>query len=288
MTIEKRPFGQTGHMSSAVIFGGAALWDVNQRTADKALELLLEYGINHIDVAPRYGNAELRVGNWMKKHRKNFFLATKTGERSYQGAKEEVFRSLDYLNTDQIDLIQLHSLTHPNEWEQVFGPQGALEALLEAQSSNLIKNIGITGHGWTAPAMHQKSLNKFRFDSVLMPWNWFASHHRNYPEEFNSLLAFCKKHKIAVQTIKGIARGPWAAGKDPTHTTWYQPIENASSIEKSVHWILGQPDIFLNSTGDLKILPMVLEAARTFSTKPNDDEMRTMSKKEGLTSIFGI
>ena len=107
MTIEKRPFGQTGHMSSAVIFGGAALWDVNQRTADKALELLLEYGINHIDVAPRYGNAELRVGNWMKKHRKNFFLATKTGERSYQGAKEEVFRSLDYLNTDQIDLMFL-------------------------------------------------------------------------------------------------------------------------------------------------------------------------------------
>ena len=128
MTIEKRRFGRTGHMSSAVLFGGAALGKSDQDEADQVLDLLFEFGINHIDTAPDYGDSELRIGPWMKKHRKDFFLATKTRERSYQKAREQIRRSLDRLCTDQLDLIQLHALIHPDEWEQALSSGGALEA----------------------------------------------------------------------------------------------------------------------------------------------------------------
>ena len=158
MKIEKRQFGSTGHLSSSVIFGAAALWDSDQSTADEVLDLLYQYGVNHIDTAPRYGDSEIRVGSWMLRHRKDFFLATKTAERDYNGAKEGLHRSLDRLKTDSVDLIQLHSLTHPNEWDQVFAPEGALEALLEAKEDGLTRYIGVTGHGWTAAAMHLRSL----------------------------------------------------------------------------------------------------------------------------------
>jgi aryl-alcohol dehydrogenase-like predicted oxidoreductase len=288
MNIPKRPFGQTGHMSSAVIFGAAALWDTNQKTADQTLELLLEFGINHIDVAPRYGSAEQRIGPWMREFRKNFFLATKTAERTYKKAKEELYRSLEYLQTDHLDLIQLHSLTHPDEWDTVFTPNGALEALIEAQEAGLVRCLGVTGHGWTAAAMHYRSLQQFQFDSVLLPWNWFAAHHRNYPFEFEKLLSFCKTNKIAVQTIKSVARGAWAAGTKKTHTTWYQPIEDKYSISQAVRWVLARPEIFLNSTGDLKILPIILEAASNLRHCPSNEEMNLMSKKLGLSTIFGL
>ena len=188
MAIEKRRFGNTGHKSSAVIFGAAALWNETQNTADKTLDLLLEYGVNHIDVAPGYGEAELRIGSWMHRYRKDFFLATKTIERSYKGTKELLMRSLDRLRTDKIDLVQLHNLTNPKEWEQAMGPDGALEALMEAKKDGIIKFIGVTGHGWTAAAMHQKSIENFKFDSILMPWNWFVANYRNYPRDFKNTI----------------------------------------------------------------------------------------------------
>ena len=193
MTIEKRMFGNTGHKSSAVIFGAAALWNETQDAADRILDLILEHGINHIDVAPRYGEAELRVGSWMHRYRKDFFLATKTAARSYRGAKEEIFRSLDRLKTDYIDLIQMHSLTHPDEWEQAFASEGALEALKEVRNEGLVKFIGVTGHGWTAPAMHKRSIERFDFNSILMPWNWLVAHYKNYPEDFQKTTELCIK-----------------------------------------------------------------------------------------------
>lgn len=288
MTIEKRPFGKTGHMSSAVIFGAAALKAADQATSDGVLDLLLEYGVNHIDTAPRYGDAELRIGPWMDRHRKDFFLATKTGERDYEGAKAEIHRSLDRLRTDHIDLLQLHALVYPDECRQALGEGGALDAVIEAREQGLIKYIGVTGHGWTVAAMHQQSLEKFDFDSVLMPWNWFAANHQLYNPDYQTTLAICKERNIAVQTIKGIARGPWAAGVKPNRETWYEPLEGEDSIRKSVHWVLGHPDIFLNSAGDVGLLPSVLKAADQFTEKPDDKEMLALCEREGLASLFGI
>ncbi|NQV99141.1 MAG: aldo/keto reductase [Rhodospirillales bacterium] len=275
-------------MSSAVIFGAAALGAVDQATADGVLDLLFEYGVNHIDTAPRYGEAELRIGPWMDKHRKDFFLATKTGARDYVGAKEEIHRSLDRLRTDHIDLLQMHALVYPDECRQVFAAGGALEALVEAREQGLVKYLGITGHGWTVAAMHQQSLEKFDFDSILMPWNWFAANHALYRPDYDATLALCKQRNVAVQTIKGIARGPWAAGVTPNRTTWYQPMENEAAIRTSVHWVLGHPDIFLNSAGDVSLLPAIFKAASELGSQPSDAAMAALRAEEGMASIFGI
>ena len=286
--IKKIKFGSTGHCSSVIIFGGAALWRESKQKSLETLDLLLKYGVNHIDVAPRYGKAEVRIGEWMREHREKFFLATKTDKRNYQDARTELHRSLDRLNTDHVDLIQLHSLTNPDDWSQVFENGGALEALIEARNQGLTKFIGDTGHGWTAPAMHRWSLKKFAFDSVLMPWNFFAANHRGYDKEFFKTLSLCKKNNIAVQTIKSIAKGPWAAGVAPNRKTWYQPYENENSVRKCVHWVLSTPDIFLNSVGDVDLLPMVLDAAKSFVKAPTYQEMQQVSDEEGMASIFGI
>lgn len=288
MAIEKRPFGRTGHMSSAVLFGGAALGRVDQGTADRVLELLFEYGVNHIDTAPSYGDSELRIGPWMDRHRDDFFLATKTRERGYEAAKSEIHRSLERLRTDRIDLIQLHALVHPDEWDRALSPGGALEAAVEAREEGLVRFIGVTGHGWTIAAMHRRSLERFDFESVLMPWNWFAAHHETYGPDFEATAALCAERKVAVQTIKSIARGPWAAGAVRNHTTWYQPLEQEEDIRRAVHWVLARPGIFLNSVGDVELLPAVLRAADELGAAPSDAVMAKLSDSAGLTSIFGL
>lgn len=288
MPIPKRPFGRTGHMSSEVIFGGAALWTADQATADRALDLLLEAGVNHIDTAPRYGDAELRIGPWMDRHRDAFFLATKVAERDAQGARDSLHRSLDRLRTDHVDLLQMHALTHPDEWDRAFAPGGALEALVEAREQGLVRFLGVTGHGWTAAAIHRRSLERFDFDSVLMPWNWVAANHPTYPADFERTVALCAERKVAVQTIKSLARGPWAAGMTRNRTPWYQPLENAEDIRVAVAFVLGRPDIFLVSTGDTEILPMLLAAAETRSEVPDTAAMTAMAERAGLATIFGL
>jgi aryl-alcohol dehydrogenase-like predicted oxidoreductase len=286
--IERRRFGRTGHMSSAVIFGAAALWEADQGTADRVLDLLLEHGVNHIDAAPRYGVAEQRIGPWMDRHRDDFFLATKTRSRDYPSARDDIRRSLDRLRTDRIDLIQLHGLTHPDQWEQALSPGGALEAAIEAREAGLVRFIGITGHGWTVAAMHRRALDRFDFDSVLLPWNWHFASHESYPAELEALLAVCRERDVAVQTIKAVARGPWPAGAAKSRTTWYQPLEDPGDIAQAVRWVLARPGIFLNSVGDVDLLPHVLEAAATAGPTPSDDDMRHLEQRAGLVSIFGI
>ena len=288
MTIQKRPFGKTGHYSSAVIFGAAALKNVDQKTADDTFEILLQYGVNHIDTAPRYGESEIRIGPWMDHHRDDFFLATKIDKWDYAGAKASLNQSLDRLRTDHIDLIQLHAFIYPDDCEQAFSDDGAIHALIEARENGLINHIGITGHGWTVAAMHRRNLERFPFDSVLMPWNWFAANHPYYRSDFDETLAYCRSRNIAVQTIKAIARGPWAAGATQEQNTWYQPLTEKAPIKDAVDWVLAEPDIFLNSVGDVNILPMVLEAADNLNTRPSDQVMRELAKKQGLVSIFGI
>ncbi len=288
MAIEKRPFGRTGHRSSAVIFGGAALKVADQGTADRVLDLLLEFGVNHIDTAPSYGDSELRLGPWMDRHRAAFFLATKTARRDREGAREEIRRSLERLRTDRIDLLQLHSLTHPDEWDRALSPGGALEAAVEARDEGLVRFIGVTGHGWSAAAMHRRSLERFAFDSVLMPWNWLCAQHAAYAADFETTAALCERRGVAVQTIKAVARGPWAAGAERSRATWYQPLEDGADIRAAVHWVLARPGIFLNSVGDVDLLPAVLRAADGPGAPPDDAVMAGLSERAGLSSIFGL
>jgi len=286
--IEKRRFGRIGHMSSAVLFGGAAIGAVDQGTADRVLDLLLEHGVNHIDTAAGYGNSELRIGPWMPRHRDDFFLATKTGERTYEGARDGIRRSLERLQTDHVDLIQLHALVHPDEWDQALSPGGALDAAVEAREEGLARHIGVTGHGWTIAAMHHRSLERFDFDSILMPWNWYAAHHETYPADFQRTLTLARERDVAVQIIKSVARGPWAAGADRIRTTWYEPLENEDDINTAVHWVLGLPDVFLNSVSDINLLPAVLRAAESLQAVPSDAAVAAMAERTGMASIFGI
>ena len=288
MAIETRPFGRTGHDSSVVIFGAAALARVDQATADRALELILNYGVNHIDTAARYGDSELRIGPWMNRHRSDFFLATKTGQRDYAAARTEIHRSLERLRTDHVDLLQLHALIHPDEWDQALSPGGALDAAIEAREEGLVRHIGVTGHGWNVAAMHRRSLERFDFDSVLMPWNWVAARHPTYASDFEVTAALCAERDVAVQTIKAVARGPWAAGADRNRSTWYQPLEGEEDIRQAVHWTLGRPGIFLNSIGDVDLLPAVLRAADELGPVPSDAAMGALSDRSGLSSIFGL
>jgi aryl-alcohol dehydrogenase-like predicted oxidoreductase len=285
--IERRPFGRTGHRSTVTLFGGAALAQVDQAAADRALEVLLRYGVNHIDTAARYGDSELRIGPWMARHRKDFFLATKTGSRTAREAREDIHRSLERLRVDHVDLIQLHSLWHPDDWDQAMGPGGALEAAIEARAQGLARFIGVTGHGWTIAAMHRRSLARFDFDSVLLPMNFFMARNERYRQSFEEILTTCRERNVAVQVIKSIARGPWAI-TERTHTTWYQPLEAQADIDRAVHWILGVPGIFINTVGDLSLLPKVLDAASRFERPPSDEEMTAMLGSSRMTSLFGL
>jgi len=283
--IEKREFGRTGHMSSATLFGAAALGKVTQSEADKVLELLLKYGVNHIDVAASYGDAELRIGPWMKAHRDDFFLATKTGERSYKKAKEEIHRSLERLQVDSVDLIQLHALVHPDEWDIAMGSGGALDAAIEAREQGLVRFIGVTGHGLNIAAMHKRSLAHFDFDSVLLPYNYILMENETYRSDFEEVLEMCAERKAAVQTIKSITRGPWAT-TPKVYNTWYQPLEDQADINVAVQWVLGRPNIFLNTVGDINLLPKVLDAASRLGERPSDEKMAAIVKNQSMTPLF--
>jgi aryl-alcohol dehydrogenase-like predicted oxidoreductase len=283
--ITKQPFGRTGHMSTRTIFGAAALSRVTQAEADRTLELLLEYGINHIDTAASYGDSEVRIGPWMSRHRQDFFLATKTGERTYQAARDQFHQSLERLQVDQVDLLQLHNLVDPQEWEVALGPGGALEAAIEARDQGLVRFIGVTGHGVTIAAMHKRSLEKFDFDSVLLPYNYPMMQNEQYVADFEALLALCQQRNVAVQTIKAITRRPWG-DQARSRATWYEPLENQADIDRAVHWVLGRPGIFLNTVGDIHVLPKVFDAASRFKTRPTEAEMAATLEHLGMAPLF--
>jgi aryl-alcohol dehydrogenase-like predicted oxidoreductase len=255
------PLGRTGHASSRLIFGAAALWNASQEEADRALEQLRAAGVNHLDAAASYGDAELRIGPWMERHRDDFFLATKTGERGYDAARTQIRRSLERLRSDRVDLIQLHNLVKEDEWEQALGPEGALRACVEAREEGLVRFIGVTGHGTRVAAMHLRSLERFPFDSVLLPYNPSMMRDHAYADDFERLLAVCAERAVAVQTIKSVARRRWPEGATPTHGTWYEPLTDPDAIAGAVRWALARPGIFVNSAGDLRLLGPMLRAA---------------------------
>jgi aryl-alcohol dehydrogenase-like predicted oxidoreductase len=283
--IPKIPFGRTGHDSTRAIFGAAGIGNVTQAQADRALEQLLAYGVNHIDTAASYGESELRIGPWMPSYRQDFFLASKTGDRTYQAAKDSIHRSLERLRTDHLDSIQLHNLVDPNEWETAMGPGGALEALIEARAEGLVRFIGVTGHGLTVAAQHRRALERFDFDSVLLPYSHVLMQNEQYARDFEALMLVCESRTVAVQTIKTITRRPW--GERPqTTATWYEPLEDQADIDKAVHWALARPGVFICTAGDVNIMPKVLEAANRMAERPSDTVMQSLLEQREMAPLF--
>jgi aryl-alcohol dehydrogenase-like predicted oxidoreductase len=280
--IDRIPFGRTGHQSSRVIFGGAALSEVSDSEADRALGQLLDYGVNHIDTSVTYGDSEKHIGRWMADHRSEFFLATKIDARTYGDAKEELERSLRDLRTDSVDLLQMHELVTQDEVDTFLGEDGAVHVLHEAKEKGLARFIGVTSHGWKAPTFHLRMLEAFDYDSVLLPFNFVLSTMEEYRPHFDRLRELCRQKNIAVQTIKSIARGPWERAPK-TRSTWYRPLEEQEDIDRAVHWVLGFPGLFLCSTGDLDLMPKVLDAADRFKAAPSRDEMEEMRSRLGMT-----
>ncbi len=287
--IAKARFGRTGHFSTRTIFGAAALFKANAEDADRTLDTLLRYGVNHIDTAADYGDSETLIGRWMRRHREAFFLATKTAARDHQGAKESIHRSLDRLRVDQVDLLQLHCLIDPNEWEQAMGPGGALEAALEAREEGLTRFIGVTAHEVVAPAVLLQSLQRFDFDTVLLPYNYPMMQNTDFAAGFEELVAECEKRDVPVQTIKAIARR-LRRDESTAYSTWCEPLTEQTDIEVAVHWVLGRPDVFFNTVGDVNLLPKVLDAASRHiaGERPTDEEMEELVARCGIERIFPV
>lgn len=279
------PFGSTGHNSTRTIFGAAALGWITQAEADPTLEVLLEHGVNHIDVAASYGDAELRLAPWLAQHPGTFFLATKTGKRDYAGAREEIRRSLDRLGVDHIDLLQLHNLVDVIEWEFALREDGVLQAAVEARDEGLVRFIGVTGHGLTVARMHRRSLERFPFDSVLAPYSYVQMRDPVYAADFEALAAICAVRGVALQTIKAISLAPWG-GRKQTASTWYEPLREQADIDLATHWVLSRQGVFLNTVGDVSLLPKVLDAASRFASRPPDTQLEALVAQRGLVPLF--
>jgi aryl-alcohol dehydrogenase-like predicted oxidoreductase len=285
MSLPRMAFGRTGHESTRLIFGGAALGSVTQDVADRALEVLLEHQINHIDVAASYGEAELRIAPWLARHPNTFFVGTKTGKRTASEAREELHRSLDRMKVDRVDLWQLHNLSDPIEWDRALSPGGAIDAAVEAREQGLVRFIGVTGHGAQIAATHRRSLARFDFDSVLLPYNFLTLQSEYYATNFNALQATCQERNAAVQTIKSCAYRPWS-GRDRSTSTWYQALEDQRDLDPAVHWAMGREGIFVITPSDVNLLPRVLDAAERFSARPSDAEMQELVKRLEMEPLF--
>jgi aryl-alcohol dehydrogenase-like predicted oxidoreductase len=289
--LEESDFGRTGHRSSRVIFGAAGLARVNQERAEEVLPILLEFGVNHIDTAAAYGDSELRLAPWLVDHRDQFFLATKTGDRDADAARASLERSLTRLGVDHVDLIQLHNLVEPEEWEQAHGPGGAVAALARARDEGLTRFIGVTGHGLRIAGMHRRSLERFDFDSVLLPYNFPLLQDPGFRADVDALLRMCAEQGVAVQTIKSVARRRWAPDYEGRRFSWYEPLDQGQALERAVRFVLGNRQLFLNSSSDLRLLRPTLEAAMSVGDEPGaggptDEEMARDLVDLGMRPLF--
>jgi aryl-alcohol dehydrogenase-like predicted oxidoreductase len=284
--IARAPFGRTGHESTRLIFGAAALFRASQDEADAVLDTLLEAGVNHIDAAASYGDAELRIGPWMTRHRDDFFLATKTGERDHAAARDQIRRSLERMRVDRVDLIQLHNLVKPAEWEHALGPDGALRAAVEARDEGLARFIGVTGHGTRVAAMHLRSLERFDFDSVLLPYTHTMMADPEYAADFDSLFTRCRERGVAVQTIKSAARRRWPQGTGADAASWYEPLRDEAALTRAVHWALAREGVFVNTSSDLSLLPTMLRAGARFEGAPEEAQMCADEGRLAISPLF--
>jgi aryl-alcohol dehydrogenase-like predicted oxidoreductase len=285
-------FGRTGHASTRVIFGAAALGSMRQERADEVLSLLLARGINHIDTAASYGDSELRVGPWMAEHRDRFFLATKTGDRTADAARASLERSLERLRVDQVDLIQIHNLVEPDEWDMAHGPGGAVEALARARDEGLARFVGVTGHGTRIARQHLRSLERFPFDSVLLPYSFVTLQDPAYRADVEELLAVCAERGVAVQTIKSVARRRWPADHEGPRFSWYEPLPaDDGALARAVRWVLADPQVFLNTSSDARLLPAILDAAEAAAEgagpeRPGGEQMRADVAAHDMRTLF--
>jgi len=283
--MEIRRFGRTGHMSTVAIFGAAAFWEISQEDADKVMEQVIEAGINHIDIAPSYGQAEERVGPWMPRERDRFFLGCKTTERTKQGAWDEMQRSLQRLQTESFDLYQCHAVTTMEELDAVTMKGGALEAFVEARERGLTKHIGITGHGVDAPKIYLEALRRFDFDSILFPLNFVQMANPEFRKHAEELIAICKTKDVGTMIIKTITKGPWGE-KEKTATTWYEPFDQMDEIQKAVNFALSYEVTGLCTAGDTRILPLVLKACENFKPMSLDEREKIMETGRQFEPLF--
>lgn len=272
--METRRFGRTGHMSTIAIFGGAAFGQISQEDADKVIEQVIEAGINHIDIAPSYGQAEERVGPWMPRERGRFFLGCKTMERTREGAWNEMQRSFKRLQTETFNLYQCHAITKMEELDAVTMKGGALEAFVQARDEGLVKYLGITGHGPETPQIFLEALRRFDFDSVLFPLNFVQLANPEYRKYAEELVETCEAKDIGTMVIKHITKGPWGE-KQHTATTWYEPFEDMDKIQQAVNFALSYDVTGLCTPGDTRILPLVIQACEHF-TRMSQPEMEEM------------
>jgi aryl-alcohol dehydrogenase-like predicted oxidoreductase len=280
------PFGRTGHLSTRALFGAAAFYDVDQPTADRTMDLIVERGVNHIDTASSYSKAELRLGPWLKDNRDSVFLATKTEQRTYHGARDELRRSLELMNVDNVDLWQMHILLDENDWKTAMGPGGALEAFVEARDEGLVKWLGVTGHGLDICKMHLRSLERFDFDTVLLPWNWTMSRNTEYAADFTRLHKLCMEKNVAFQLIKTVCHRSWREDENKTRDCWYKPLEDQGDLDAALHWAMGIEGSFINTVGDVRLLPRVLDAVADFDSVPSDEEIIRRAESGNWEPLF--
>ncbi|MGH7911515.1 MAG: aldo/keto reductase [Candidatus Dormibacteraceae bacterium] len=285
MAIATLPFGRTGHQSTRILFGAAALSDVTQDAADRALEAYTRHGGNHIDVAASYGEAEVRIRPFLQDHRQDVFLATKTGARTRDAARAELERSLTRMGVKSVDLWQLHNLADPIDWDRALSRGGALEAAQEAREEGLTRFIGVTGHGLQIAGTHRRSLERFDFDSVLLPYNYLTMQIPYYAENFTALERTCQERGTAMQTIKSLAVRHWG-DRERTATVWYEPLTDQPAIDTAIWWALGRPGIFLNSAGDVDLLPKILDAAARFERGAADKEISDLLERAHAAPLF--
>ncbi len=280
-----RRLGRTGHESTLAILGTAALWEISQGEADAFMEGVIKSGVNHIDVAPSYGQAEERLGPTLAKERDRFFLGCKTAKPTKEEASAEMHRSLELLQVEYFDLYQLHAVSTMEKLDQVTQPGGALEAALEAREQGLTRFIGITGHGMEAPSVFLEALRRFDFDTVLFPLNFVLYAHPDFRYDADELLRQCRERDIGVMIIKSIAKGPW--GELPrARNTWYQPFEEPGMIQRAVDFVLSQDVTGLITAGDTVIFPKVVEACENYNPMSPEDQEALIAEGGGYELIF--
>lgn len=284
--MEKRRLGRTNHMSSVVIFGAAAFWEIDQQTAEQALDMAQAAGVNHIDVAPQYGQGEERVGPWLEARREQFFLGCKTLERARAEAWAELHRSLEKLRTAQLDLYQLHAVGTFEELDAAFAPGGAVEALVEAKEKKLTRYLGITGHGLDTPRVHLEALRRFDFDTVMFPINPVLYANAEYRRDTEQLLETCVARDVGVMIIKSIAKGPWG-DRAKTYNSWYEPFDQQDTIAMGVRFALSQPGVTcIAAAADVRLLPMVLKAGQDYAPLSAAEQAEAIAQAEALEPLF--
>ncbi len=262
--MEHRRLGRLGRENGVLIFGGAALGEVTEEAADTAIGQALDAGVDHFDTAADYGESEVHYGRWMPEMREEIFLSTKTGDRDGDAARRSIERSLERLQVDSVDLIQLHAVCDPEDLDRATAPGGALEAAIRAKEECLVGAIGITGHGHEAPATHLEALRRYPFDTVLTPWNYILSTDEGYRQDYEALVKEIKRQDAGLMTIKAVSRRNWPHG-DPTgdqkYATWYEPFDSQEHIDAAVSFVLSYQEITgIAMVGDVTLVPMMLEA----------------------------